>query len=361
MYSGVLVHTGALQFIDTSNPGGRGFRWRGETPWLVPKPWRFSTRDIPKLDGQVVVVTGANSGMGFWTASHLAENGATVVLGCRNSTKCAAAAKQIGGKSVPMTLDLARFDSITQFASEFKSTYSRLDALVLNAGVMLLPWGQTVDRLETTMAINYVGHFLLTKLLLPVSEATASEHGVATVSVHSSAAMYENVQAGGIDMRLLEPQSAPEAPGWFGSFETYCQSKLATVLFAQELAQREKDAGRNVLVNSHAPGAVRTNLIGHIINPGGTLEQKAGSAVRWAVDWMLWLLLSQLVWDPRDACLNQVFTAVSDEVREGKVTGKYFQSVAREQLPDPHAANATLQTLLWESTEALLAEYDLEF
>lgn len=360
IHSGLLVRMGAFQWIDTWDPAGRGLRWRGETPWITPKPWRFTAEDIPKLDDQVIIVTGANSGLGFWTASLLAGHGATVVLGCRSTNKCAIAASEIVASScplsecsrrvLPMALDLASFDSIVKFASDFKARHSRLDALVLNAGVLLQPWSRTEAGLESTMAINHVGHFLLAKSLLPILEATASKHGVATVSVHSSAAMYESVHDDGIQMEFLRPQSALEAPKWYDPWEAYCESKLANVLFAQELAKREKDAGHNVLVNSHAPGAVVTNLLDHVVGPNGTLEKNVGSTVRQAVYW----LLTQLCWDPRDACLTQVFTAVSKEIRDGKATGKYFQSVAREQLPDTHAANVSLQKLLWDTTEALV-------
>ena len=256
-----------------------------------------------------------------------------------------------------MTLDLMDLDSVVAFAGAVRRAHARLDSLVLNAGVMLRPWEVSAAGLEVHFATNHVGHHLLTKLLLPLLRRTAAEHGVATVSVHSSAAMYEVTHAGGIAPEYLQRHAAAAgtkataAPAWHNPVEAYSESKLANVLFAQELAAREKAAGHNVLVNAHAPGAVKTHLLDHILGPGGQLELSAGPHVRAVV----MHLLERLVWHPREASLTQVYTAVASGITAHGVTGKYFQSVAREQLPDPHCRNETLQQMLWESTERLVA------
>merc|ERR1719387_1627927 len=105
--------------------------------------------------------------------------------------------------------------------------FTRVDSLVLNAGVMLQPWQVTVEGLESTMGVNHVGHALLTKLLLPNLQATAKEYGVATVSVTSSAAMYESAYAGGVRIDYLRGEQPSEAPDWYDPFEAYAESKLA--------------------------------------------------------------------------------------------------------------------------------------
>ena len=250
------------------------------------------------------------------------------------------------------------------------------------AGVMFRPWDLSADGIESTFATNHVGHHLLAKLLLPLLQKTASKHGVATVSVASSAAAYETVAAGEAGIQLdyylqrhsvgsvgsaasagstaaSKSQQASTPPEWFDSFEAYCQSKLANILFAQQLSEVARADGHNVLVNAWAPGAVFTNLLNHVIGPGEELEAKlvpslgpsAASSAREAVVWAL----GQLVWHPRDASLTQVYTAIGKVVREANTTGRYFQSVAREQAPDPHCRNKTLQLLLWQKTEALIA------
>ena len=364
LYSGVLVRMGVFQWIDDLDPAGRGLRWRGETPWLVPTPWAYSEGQIPQLEGKVIVVTGANSGLGYWTTRHLAHRGATVILGCRSAAKCAAAAadacpeatSDCAGRTVPMPLDLTDVNSVVSFASAVQRAHTRLDSLVLNAGIMLRPWAVSAAGLELHFATNHVGHHLLAKLLLPLLRRTAAGHGVATVSVHSSAAMYEVTYEGGIAPQYLRRHAITKGkqatvPTWHSPMEAYSQSKLANVLFAQELAAREKAAGHNVLVNAHAPGAVKTHLLDHIIGPGGQLEQSAGPYVRAAVEH----LLERILWHPRQASLTQVYTSVADGITAHGVTGKYFQSVAREQLPDPHCRNHTLQQMLWESTERLVA------
>ena len=392
LYSGVLVSSGSLAWIDEWDPRGRGLRWRGETPWLVPQPWLFTAEDIPRLDDKVIVVTGANSGIGYWTASHLAGHGATVILGCRSSVKCGAAAADMvtssgshESKVVPMTLDLASFDSINLFVANVLRSFGRLDSLVraptqslpaskpafldsfipsylrghlqvLNAGVMLQPWNITESGLEHHFAVNHIGHHLLTKLLLPLLERTASVHGEATVSVLSSAIMYDISHPDGIDPSYLRRHQAGEAaPAWFDPLEAYAQSKLANVLFAQELAERELAEGHNVLVNAHAPGMVATNLLNHILGPGGSVERAAGPLGPFLRQALMWHL-SQIAWHPREASLTQVFTAVSPQIIDSKTSGKYFQSVAREQTPDPHCRNERLQSMLWERSESLIEE-----
>ena len=112
--------------------------------------------------------------------------------------------------------------------------------------------------------------------------------------------MYEIQEPEGIHLetylsrhRHLKPEAEAEAPGppsWYDPFEAYAQSKLANVLFAQEFASRFRAEGERVLVNAHAPGAVKTHLIDHIVGPGGELERAAGSLVRRLVMWHLGLL-----------------------------------------------------------------------
>jgi len=285
-----------------------------------------------------------------------------------------------------LEVDISSFTSIKKAASVFfeqKEPRRRLDSLILNAGIMAQPFTLTEDGLELTMGTNHFGHFLLTMLLVPALKDSSqgnkdegtSQRLPATVSVHSSAAQFEaphlvdsTGSSEGLSPYYLERLSdtvagrdrAASNATWYDAFDAYRQSKLANVLFAQELAEQLKQD--NILVNSHAPGAVRTNLLSHILGKiesdgpvfggGGVLEEFLGKWGRYLL--LKYILpLHQIIWSPEDACLTQVYTAVSSDLRVRRVTGQYFQSVARRTDPDLHAQNKTLQRMLWKKSEEL--------
>ncbi len=135
------------------------------------------------------MVTGANVGLGYWTVQHLAAKGASVVMGCRSLDKCqeaAAAIKQTVPHAIIETLecDLTSFASIRTFANSFLRAHASLHSLVLNAGIMMTPFGLTKDGIEQQIGVNHFGHFLLSQLLLPRLEQTAKTAGhPTTVSV----------------------------------------------------------------------------------------------------------------------------------------------------------------------------------
>lgn len=143
--------------------------------------WRF--RNIPDLTDKVAIVTGANTGIGFISARELARNGAKVVVAARSEERGKDAVKRIQEalKDVPggasrvefLKLDLGSFSSVRSFAWQFKGRYSKLDILLLNAGIMALPQPElTVDGFESQIGVNHLGHFLLTKLLTPMLKNT---------------------------------------------------------------------------------------------------------------------------------------------------------------------------------------------
>ena len=161
-------------------------------------------RGIPEdTKGRTIIVTGANTGLGFASAKILANAGARVVMGCRSEIKCATAAAYIRGNASssavfvdPLTaLDLASLASVRAFAKAFQVKYARLDAILLNAGVMSPPYTLSEDGIEMQFAVNHLGHFYLTQLLLPMVVETAKDaKSVHIASVSSMMSFVSSVQ-----------------------------------------------------------------------------------------------------------------------------------------------------------------------
>ena len=198
----------------------------------------------PDLTGKVVVVTGANSGIGKETAAALAGMGATVAMAARSPESGPAAVEEVrrrtGGDVHDLRLDLADLDSVDAFADEVLERFDRLDVLVNNAGLVVGRRRVTVDGFEETVGVNHLGHFHLTRRLLDRLVASAP----ARVVVVSSMA-HKGATNG---MILVDLQSELS----YEQMDAYAKSKLANVLFARELAHRL--AGTGVTVNSLHPG-----------------------------------------------------------------------------------------------------------
>lgn len=203
------------------------------------------------------MVTGATSGIGLETARGLARAGWDLVLACRNTEKAAGiraaiTAEAHGAAVETLRLDLASLASIRSFAVDLVARYESVDLLVNNAGVFCDTRRLTADSFEMTMGVNFLGTFLLTRLLLPLLLRAAAVAGPARiVNVSSAAAAFGAIRRGdGIFTR-----------GPHG-FRGYAASKLALVLFTVDLA--EEFAGRGVTVNAVHPGDAATaeNLLG---------------------------------------------------------------------------------------------------
>lgn len=212
---------------------------------------RWTVRDLPKLEGRVVVVTGANSGIGFEAARALVAAGAHVVLACRNRALGESALATLSAEGAPGSvefaqLDLADLSSVRSFAAGFLEGHSRLDVLVNNAGVMALPRRQTADGFEMQLGTNHLGHFALTGLLLERMLATPTSR---VVTVSSLAHRFGAI-------RFDDLQGARSYHPWLA----YGQSKLANLLFAYELDRRLRAAGASARSVACHPGYANTNL-----------------------------------------------------------------------------------------------------
>jgi NAD(P)-dependent dehydrogenase (short-subunit alcohol dehydrogenase family) len=276
------------------------------------------------MEDKICVVTGANSGIGKWTALELVERGAHVVMACRNEERGSAALEEIreetGRDHVELMLvDLADRDAIRSFVEEFEAAHPRLDVLVNNAGVYLDDRWENEAGEEMTFAVNHLGTFALTVLLRDRLEAAASGR---VVTVSSMAHRF-----GGIDFEDLFYERRRYVP-----LKVYGDSKLANVLFTRELARRFADAG--VIANALHPGMVDTNLSADEGGWFGTLAK----------------LSSPFLLSPRQGASTSVHLACDPEVAD--VSGRYFAHCGRRRASGKSRDEA-LARRLWAVSEEL--------
>ena len=215
---------------------------------------KWTAADVPDQSGRIAVVTGASSGLGLETARVLASRGATVVLACRNLEKAERAAERIKRQDRRadvriVRLDLASLASVRECAGEIRSAYPRLDLLINNAGVMIVPTQPTADGFEPIMATNHLGHFALTGLVL---DRLLGTPGSRIVSVSSPAHRRGKP--------LFEERHFADSRKPIRGYDPYDQSKLANLLFTFELQARLAAAGAGTQALAAYPGNVRTGL-----------------------------------------------------------------------------------------------------
>ena len=207
------------------------------------------------LDEKVVIVTGANTGIGKATAIDLAKRNARVILACRSQEKGKKAEvdvrRESGNNDVHFRqLDLSSFASIRKFAKEVLEEESRVDILINNAGVMYTPYMKTEDGFEMQFGVNHLGHFLLTNLLLDrIKQAPEGR----IVNVSSLGHSFTRIP---INLDTINSEDV------YNPYTAYFHSKLANVLFTKALAERLK--GTNVITNALCPGFVDTDLARHL-------------------------------------------------------------------------------------------------
>lgn len=222
---------------------------------------KWTQQNIPDLTGKIIIVTGANSGLGFESTKALAQKGATVVMAVRNLQKGEEARQKLL-QAYPkaifdlMALDNASLASVHAFAKAFKAKYDRLDILLNNAGVMAIPRQETVDGFEMQLAVNHLGHFALTGLLLDVILKTpkARIHNVTSSANFTGKINFDD---------LMGKQN-------YSRWGAYGQSKLANVFFTFELQKRLSTAGSGTITNTSHPGLVLGNLQANSVAQSGT-------------------------------------------------------------------------------------------
>ncbi len=276
------------------------------------------------MQDKVCLVTGATSGIGEETAKVLAKSGATVIVVGRSEQKCAETVTQIRQQTSKaqveyMVANLSSQKSIRALVKQFKNKYSRLDVLVNNAGAIYLSRQQSVDGYELTFALNHLGYFLLTNLLLDRILASAPSR-----IINISSAMHS-----GAPLDFDDLQNTRKYDG----MRVYGQSKLANVLFTYELARRLE--GKGVTVNAVHPGMVATNFAAN----NGVLGKIARPFIN----------LGSI--SITEGAETMIYLATSPEV-EG-VTGKYFVRCKPRQ-SSPASYDEAVQKKLWQVSEEMI-------
>ena len=301
-------------------------------------------KDIPSLSSKVILVTGANAGLGKEQVRYLAAHQpAKLYLAARSKEKADAAIADIT-KTVPdakitwLNLDLSSLASVKQAAETFRKENTRLDILVNNAGIMAHPPGFSADGYETQFGTNHMGHFLLTRELMPLLEQTAAT-GADVRVINLSSEGHQLAPAAG-----FLPETVTTDMAEYSTWRRYGQSKLANILFTLELARRYP-AITSVAIH---PGGVNTNL---------------AESFRGQHQWLNTLLkpvINSLLTQAPQGALNQTWACVAPLAKDGapktKVPqlqqGEYYAPVAVLGRRSKVSRDTELAKKLWEWSEA---------
>ncbi|MGK0316444.1 MAG: NAD(P)-dependent dehydrogenase (short-subunit alcohol dehydrogenase family), partial [Saprospiraceae bacterium] len=216
---------------------------------------KWTSNNIPNQDGKTIIITGATSGLGKEATKVLVGKNATVIMAVRNTQKAEGVVQEIkkvypSAKIDIRKLDLNSLKSVQAFADGIKVSYTRLDILINNAGVMMCPYSKTEDGFETQMGVNHLGHFALTGHLMPLLRSTKDARIVVTSSVaHKS---------GDINFDDINWENRD-----YKTTQAYGDSKLANLYFAYELSKKLKDELNAPMVISSHPGWTKTELDRH--------------------------------------------------------------------------------------------------
>lgn len=292
--------------------------------------------DMPDLAGKTAVVTGANSGLGYFTTRALAAAGAHVILACRNPEKAEQALQQLRAELPQASLqveplDLASLDSVRSFAAALGG--QSIELLINNAGVMAVPYARTADGFEMQFGTNHLGHFALTGLL----QEQISDGGRIVCLASMAHRWTPGIRFDDLDWSQRR----------YKRWQAYGDSKLANLIFMFELSRRMIAAGRNVIVAGAHPGYASTNL-----------QFVAAEQRRSLVERLVMQASNALVGQPAQmGALPTLYAATADDV----VSGDYIGPGGFQQLRGhpvkvgcrKQARNPAMGDRLWAASEQL--------
>lgn len=323
----------------TEGPSGFGSRTTAEE----------ATHAAGDLGHITAIVTGATSGIGAETARALAMRGARLVLPARNLKAAEEARARLlaelgpatdAGRVVVLPLDLSSLASVRRFARRFLALRLPLNLLINNAGQFADRLAVSEDGVEMTFATNYLGHFLLTRLLLGRMAETARDAGVEGRVVNVTSTVHTWFAAADDPLAYLHRVTRKTTP--YDPTRAYALSKLANVLHTKALAEHLKEIGANVTANCVHPGIVRTRLI----------RESAGLVTN-----TVFFLASKLLKTVPQAAATTCYVAVHPAV--AGVSGKYFAD-CNEASPSRLASSAEEASKLWSFSESITAKKEKE-
>ncbi|KAK5643737.1 hypothetical protein RI129_007582 [Pyrocoelia pectoralis] len=287
------------------------------------------------LVGKTTIVTGANSGIGFYTAQEFAKRGARVILACRNITRAEEAKIKIveatKNNNVHVRIvDFASLKSIREFAKGINGSEERLDILVNNAGVIISKNETTVDGLSKSMQVNHFGPFLLTLLLIELIKKSKPSR---IVNITSASAKYARINVN--DLNFYSDSLISKI-----TLLNYANTKLCNILFTNELSRRLRGSG--VTVNSVHPGIVHTGIARHL---NATAQQ-------------VYECFKYLFKTGEEGAQTSIYVALSKEIEY--VTGEYFSNCDIAILPCT-ANDAMLAKSVWNRSAELVKLRENEY
>jgi NAD(P)-dependent dehydrogenase (short-subunit alcohol dehydrogenase family) len=309
----------------------------------------WSVDRMPDCTDRTILVTGANSGLGFEATGAFAAHGATVIMACRSTDRGEGAATEIrdaiGNTGATLNVrecDLASLDSVESFAAGVTQDYDGIDVLCNNAGVMAIPRQETEDGFERQFGVNHLGHFALTGHVL---ELLLESDGESRIVTHSSGAH----ESGEIDFADLNHEQS------YGKWEAYAQSKLANLLFTYELQRRLEaaDVTDTISAGCH-PGYAATNL--QYRGP-----RQAGSTLRMGMMRVANAVFGQ---SASQGALPLLYASTAPDVEGGDYYGPggfmNMRGPPEKQSSSDLSHDEDDAELLWERSEALTGvTYDL--
>lgn len=215
----------------------------------------WTAENIPNLTGKTVIVTGSSSGIGYEAARVIANKNATVILAVRNMEKGNTAANKIRAQKESadvriMELDLSNLQSVTDFATKYKSEFGKLHLLINNAGVMIPPYSKTSDGFELQFGTNHLGHFALTGQLIDLLNNTPNSR---IINVASAAHKYGNLNFEDLNWEKRK----------YKAWRAYGDSKISNLYFTYELQRKLDASGSKVKTTAAHPGWTATDLQRH--------------------------------------------------------------------------------------------------
>ncbi|ESW27454.1 hypothetical protein PHAVU_003G203300 [Phaseolus vulgaris] len=295
------------------------------------------TEDFSSLlpSNLTALITGATSGIGAETARVFAKRGVRVVIGARDLRKAREVRERIQKESpnaevILLEIDLSSFASVQRFCSEFLALELPLNILINNAGMYSQNLEFSEEKLEMTFATNYLGHFLLTKMLIEKMIDTAKKSGIEGRIINVSSVLHSWVKRSAFcfnDMLCGKNYNGTRA---------YAQSKLATILHVKEVARQLKERNANVTINAVHPGIVKTGII---------------RAHKGLITDSLFFIASKLLKSISQGASTTCYVALSGKT-EG-VSGKYFTDCNESNCSSLGNEESEAKKL-WNDTCALL-------